>query len=157
MPKATHLRPFALALLGLLTASAGAAEVFRTVDASGRPIYTDKPAVLPAERMNIAIGSTDKAAAQQRSAEEMARLNASGDAALQDQRQAQADQKAAEVSSEDKAKRCVEARGRYEQYMISQALYQADPDTGERRYLTGAEIDTARAHAKQLVDEFCSD
>jgi hypothetical protein len=41
--------------------------------------------------------------------------------------------------------------------MISQALYQADPDTGERRYLTAEEIDTARAHAKKLVDEFCSD
>jgi len=153
---ATHTRPLALVLLGMLAASAGAAEVFRTVDASGRPIYTDKPAMLPAERMNISSGSTDKAAAQQRSAEELARLNASGDAALQDQRQAQATQKAAELSSEDKAKRCIEARSRYEQYMISHALYQSDPDTGERRYLTGVEVDTARAHAKKLVDEFCS-
>jgi len=156
MPKVTHLRPLALVLLGLLAASAGAADVFRTVDASGRPIYTDKPAMLPAERMNIASGSTDKAAVQQRSAEELARLSASGDAALKDQRQAQEAQKAAELSSEDKAKRCIEARTRYEQYMISQALYQTDPDNGERRYLTEAEIDTARAHAKKLVDEFCS-
>lgn len=155
MPKATHLCPFALALLGLLATTAGAADVFRTVDESGRPIYTDKPAMLPAERMKIASGSTDKVAVQQRSAEELQRMNAAGDAALASQRQAQAVQKSAELSAEDKGKRCTEARGRYEQYMISQALYQTDPDSGERRYLTDTEIDAAREHAKKLVDEFC--
>jgi hypothetical protein len=155
MPTTPQLPPLALALLGLVAATAGAGEVFRTVDASGRPIYTDKPAVLPAERLKIASGSTDKVAVQQRSAEELQRLNAAGDAALASQQQARAVQKAADLSAEDKGKRCIEARSRYEQYMISQALYQTDPDSGERRYLTDTEIDAAREHSRKLVDEFC--
>ncbi len=38
--------------------------------------------------------------------------------------------------------------------MSSYRLYEEGPD-GERRYLTSEEIDTARANAKKMMDEFC--
>jgi hypothetical protein len=59
------------------------------------------------------------------------------------------------MTAEDKAKRCTDARQRYQTMMDSQKLYEQDPN-GERRYLDSAEIDAARANAKQVMDEFCS-
>ena len=52
------------------------------------------------------------------------------------------------------AKRCADARTRYQAVMSSYRLYEQGPD-GERRYLDSAEIDAARADAKKVMDEFC--
>jgi hypothetical protein len=63
--------------------------------------------------------------------------------------------KANAMTAEDKAKRCTDARQRYQALMDAQRLFEQDP-SGERRYLDSAEIDAARANAKQVMDEFCS-
>jgi hypothetical protein len=59
------------------------------------------------------------------------------------------------LSAEDKAKRCADARNRYQAVMSSYRLYVTGPE-GERRYLDSAEIDAARIDAKKVMDEFCS-
>jgi hypothetical protein len=64
--------------------------------------------------------------------------------------------KAQEMTAEDRAKRCIEARQRYESYMNARRLYEPGTAEGERRYLDSAEIDAARANAKQAMDELCS-
>jgi hypothetical protein len=64
--------------------------------------------------------------------------------------------KAEELTAEDLAKRCADARRRYEVAMNSSRLYEQQPD-GERRYLTSEEIDAARINAKQTMDTFCGD
>jgi hypothetical protein len=46
------------------------------------------------------------------------------------------------------------ARERYDTYMTSQRLYESLPN-GERRYLTDAELDAARASAKASMDVLC--
>jgi hypothetical protein len=142
-------------LCGACLSSASAGEVFRTVDPQGNPIYTDRPATLPAERLKLASASTDKQAAQQRYAAEMQSLNGGNAAATQVATESRNVQKAAELNAEDRGKRCAEARARHEQYMISQRMVETDPESGERRYLTDAEIEAARSHAKTLMDEFC--
>jgi hypothetical protein len=63
-------------------------------------------------------------------------------------------QKASEMTAEDLAKRCTEARQRYQTYMESHRLYTEDPN-GQRQYLSSEEIDAARATAKQAMDQFC--
>jgi hypothetical protein len=63
--------------------------------------------------------------------------------------------KAKQLSAEDKAKRCADARQRYQSYMDAHRLYEDGPD-GQRRYLTSEEIDASRASAKQVMDQFCS-
>jgi hypothetical protein len=60
------------------------------------------------------------------------------------------------MTAEDRAKRCIEARQRYESYMTARRLYEPGSTEAERRYLDSAEIDAARANAKQTMDELCS-
>lgn len=143
---------------GLLLLATGtlASEVYRTTDAQGRPIYTDKPASLPAERIGVKTSTTDPTEAQRRYDDEMKQI-ADSVAAAEAATAASADaQKAQELSAEDRAKRCQDARQRYESYLTARRLYEPGSAEGERRYLSDAEIDAARADAKRLVDEFCS-
>jgi hypothetical protein len=143
---------------GLLLLATGtlASEVYRTTDAQGRPIYTDKPASLPAERIGVKTSTTDPAEAQRRYDDEMKQIADSGAAAAAATAASADAQKAQELSAEDRAKRCQDARQRYESYLTARRLYEPGTAEGERRYLSDAEIDAARADAKRLVDEFCS-
>jgi hypothetical protein len=144
---------FAFALL--LAAGAQAGDVYVTKDAQGRNVYTDTPQTIPAQKVGIASTSTDAAAAQQRYSAEMQRY-AAEDESEQKAAAASADaNKAKQLTAEDKAKRCADARQRYQSYTESHRLYEQTPD-GQRRYLTSEEIDAARAGAKQVMDQFCA-
>jgi hypothetical protein len=130
------------------------ADVYKFVDAHGNVLYTDKPATLPAERLSVQSHKTDTAEAQARQQAEMSRMQAANQASTQNAQQ-QADKKqAGELTEKDKAERCVKARERYDSYMNSQRLYEAQAN-GERRYLTDAELTTARTAAKSTMDELC--
>lgn len=139
----------------LLSAGAQAGDVYVTRDAKGNVVYTDVPQTIPAEKIGIASASTDPAAVQKRYSDQMKQY-AQDDAAESKANAQQASaQKASELSAEDRAKRCTDARQRYETLMNSWRLYEQGPD-GQRRYLTSEEIDAARASAKQSMDLFCS-
>jgi hypothetical protein len=125
------------------------ADVYRFTDDKGQVQYTDKPQLLPAERLQVQSQRTDVVGIQERSDAANANKGALNKAASQ----AEAKQ-ASEVNAKDKAERCVKARERYDQYMNSQRLYKTLPG-GEREYLTDAELDSARAAAKTSMEEFC--
>ena len=55
----------------LVLGSAQASEVFVTKDTQGRPIYTDRPDSLPAQKVHVASQSTDSAAVQQQYQEKL--------------------------------------------------------------------------------------
>jgi hypothetical protein len=138
----------------VLAGTAGAGEVYVTRDAQGRPIYTDTPQTVPAQKLDVRTSSTDPVQVQSRYAEEMKKY-AADDASAGKAAATQADaSKAQALSAEDKAKRCAEARTRYQAVMSSYRLYVTGPE-GERRYLDSAEIDAARIDAKKVMDEFC--
>jgi len=59
-----------VAALLLALGVAQASDVFMTKDAQGRPVYTDRPDTLPAQRLDVKSASTDTVAVQQRSAEQ---------------------------------------------------------------------------------------
>jgi len=148
--------PAALAALVVLTltGAAAVADVYRYVDEKGNVQYTDKPATLPAERLNVQSQKTDTVAAQQRQTDDVKRIQ---DAARARDKAngAQGEQsEAAELNAKDKAERCAKARERYDTTMISRRLYQKGDD-GERRYLSDAEITAARDAAKVTMDELC--
>jgi acyl-CoA reductase-like NAD-dependent aldehyde dehydrogenase len=137
------------ATLLLAFAGAHAGEVYKTTDAQGRPVYTDKPPSLPAERLKVQSATTDVV--------EVLKQYGAADQAEADAAKKAADaRKAQEMTAEDRAKRCIEARQRYESYMNARRLYEPGTDEGERRYLDSAEIDAARANAKQAMDDLCS-
>lgn len=141
-----------LAVLG----SAQASEVFVSKDAQGNTVYTDRPESLPAQKLKVASRSTDKVEVQRQYDEKMQATAAADKAKAGAAKQAGEARQAKELTAADKAKRCLDARTRYEQVMTAQRLYEPGTTEGERRYLDDKEIDSARASTKQAMDEFCS-
>jgi hypothetical protein len=141
----------------LLLAAAGAqsGEVYKTTDAQGRPIYTDKPPSLPAEKLNVQTKTSDVVEVQKRYDAQMKQYSEADQARAEAAKQAADARKASDMTAEDRAKRCIEARQRYESYMNARRLYEPGAAEGERRYLDSAEIDSARANAKQVMDDLC--
>ena len=135
--------------------SAQASEVFVTKDAQGRPIYTDRPDSLPAQKVNVATKQTDTVEVQRQYDEKMKSYAEADKAEAAASKQAVEAKQAKELSAADKAKRCLDARARYEQVMTAQRLYEPGATEGERRYLDDKEIDSAREHSKKVMDEFC--
>jgi hypothetical protein len=136
--------------------TAQASEVFKTKDAQGNTVYTDRPESLPAQKVNVATRSTDKVEVQRQYDEKMQANAASEQARADAAKQAAEAKQANELTAADRAKRCVEARARYEQVMTAQRLYEPGDKEGERRYLDSREIDEARASTKKAMDEFCA-
>ena len=145
-----------VATLLLAVAGAHAGEVYKTTDAQGRPVYTDKPPSLPAEKLNVQTATTDMVEVQKRYDSQMKQYGAADKAEADAAKKAADARKAQEMTAEDRAKRCIDARQRYESYMNARRLYEPGSAEGERRYLDSAEIDAARANAKQAMDELCS-
>jgi len=139
----------------LMAAGAQAGDVYVTKDAKGNTVYTDTPQTLPAEKVGIASSSTDPAVAQKRYADKMSQYAKDDVQETSSPAEAADSEKAKEMTAEDKAKRCTDARQRYQSLMNSQRLYEEGPN-GERRYLDSPETDAARSNAKQVMDQFCS-
>lgn len=152
------MKPTLTLLVAMLVAGgAQASEVFKTTDSSGRPVYTDRPATLPAERLDVRTQTTDKVEVQQRYDEQMRNFAATEKEQATRAATAADAAQAAELSATAKAKRCEEARHRYESYMNARRLYEPGETENERRYLTDAEIDSAREKALQVMNTFCNE
>jgi Domain of unknown function (DUF4124) len=147
-----------LLLLASLVAlgTAQASEVFVTKDAQGNAVYTDRPESLPAQKVKVASRSTDTVEVQRQYDEKMQATAAADKAGADAAKQATESRQAKELTAADKAKRCLDARTRYQQVMTAQRLYEPGTTEGERRYLDSKEIDAARASSKQTMDEFCA-
>jgi hypothetical protein len=144
-----------VASLAVLT-TAQASDVFVTKDAQGRPIYTDRPDALPAQKVNITTKKTDTVEAQRVYDEKMKAYSAADKAEAKSSQQAAESEQAKELTATDKAKRCQDARANYESMMNARRLYEPGSTEGERRYLDSNEIDQTRENAKQLMDQFCA-
>ena len=133
-----------------------ASEVFVTKDAQGNKVYTDRPESLPAQKLKVASQSTDPAQVKTQYDQEMQGYADADKADAEAAKKSAESQQAKALSDADKAKRCLDARSRYEQVMTAQRLYEPGEKEGERRYLDSQEIDEARASTKKAMDEFCS-
>jgi hypothetical protein len=102
------------ATLLLAAAGAHAGEVYKSTDAQGRPVYTDKPPSLPAERLNVHSATTDVVEVQKRYESQMKQYGAADQAEADAAKKAADARKAQEMTAEDRAKSCIEARQRYE-------------------------------------------
>jgi hypothetical protein len=139
----------------LVLGSAQANEVFMTKDAQGRMVYTDRPDSLPAQRINVATAKGSETPAAPSASD--AKTRADADKAKADAaRQAVESKQAKELTATDKARRCIDARMRYEQVVNAQRLYEPGASEEDRRYLDDNEIDAARASARKTMDEFCA-
>lgn len=147
------LAALTVSLTGLAPSAQG--DVYKSVDAQGRVQYTDKPELLPAEKLALQSKRTDNTEVAARATAERERQT-TGETARQQTQAAQADQQnAQQLTATAKAELCTKARERHDSYITSQRLYEQLPD-GQRRYLTDAELTAARASAKAAMDAACN-
>jgi Domain of unknown function (DUF4124) len=142
-------------LLALLATAAHGGQVYKSTDASGNVVFSDRPSD-KSEPVNVAVPAAGrpgnpitprdtKAAAG--NPQPGAQANAAGD------QKKEKVQTPAEKEAE-RAKNCASARDRKTLYDQSHRLYKAGPN-GEREYLNSAEIDEARAKAAADVATWC--
>jgi hypothetical protein len=134
----------------LVATPALAGDIYRTVDKRGVVVYTDTPPYPGAKPIDIRAAPADERAAAERAA------YAASNQAYREER-AKARQESAAEAGDAAAKRAVEceqARQRAATYANAPRLYEDLPDGG-RRYLTDAELSTAREESQQAVVRFC--
>ena len=143
-------------LLALLATAAYGGQVYRSTDANGNVVFSDRPTD-KSEPVNVIVPTTgrpgnpitspDAKAAAAKTQTGAAQANAAGD------QKKEKVQTPAEKEAE-RAKNCATARERQTRYDQSHRLYKAGPN-GEREYLNSAEIDDARAKAAADVATWC--
>ena len=142
------MRTAAIVTLALLVAPALAADVYRTIDAQGNIVYSDRPE--DASAVRVAIRATGPTAAPR--APTRAGSPAETSAAVPDQ--ATLERAEREQRTEDRAGNCAIARERNETYSTSRRLYRV-AENGERTYLDDAELSQARLDAQAAVAQWC--
>jgi hypothetical protein len=152
------MKSMAMLLTGLLlSGAAGAGDVYVTTDAQGHPVYTDTPQAVPAQKVDLHVSNPDAAAESQGTAPPAKQPAQKGPTpGTQAPSQQMTPQQAAQMTADDRAQRCVQARQRYQTLMDNWRVYETGPN-GERTYLTSEQIDAARVNAKTAMDQFCSD
>lgn len=149
------LRSACFLIASLAVISSSYADVYRFVDAKGQVQYTDRPELLPAQRLNVQSQRTDTVAVAQRIAEENKQREADAKAQQSTDKAATDKSKTQQTTSADKAERCTKARQRYDEVMTAQRIFSTDAN-GERVYMDDKQIDQARASAKQMMDTWCN-
>jgi len=146
--EADAVRAIGIVTLALLAAGTlHGAEVYRYVDEDGTVAYSDRPVGQNAETIVVTtrapIVPPPPAATTQPDP-------VAGEETVERQRR----EPTPEERAEDRAANCAIARERLERYAISRRLFRPLP-SGEREYLSDAEIDAARAGAAADVEEWC--
>jgi len=156
-----HLK-FIAVITGVLTCAAAlcevaqAGDVYKYVDERGQTLYTDKP--IPGA-VKVASGTPRPNEAASRSyASQQAATNQQLSASNQRISQSQSDSRVAASVAKDleasRLDRCKKARSDYETTINSQRLYNMDK-SGNRVYLSDAELAQSRLDARKAVDAIC--
>jgi hypothetical protein len=141
--------------LSLLVVSAQA-DVYRYVDKNGIVQYTDKPETLPAELLaKLKSQRTDNTALADRVAADLKARDATAKAQEAAGKTAAEKAKADQVTAADKADRCTQARKQYAAVTNTGRVYTVD-EKGERSYMDDAQLEQARATAKEQMDTWCN-
>jgi hypothetical protein len=152
--------PLLLALLG--ASAAAGADVYRSRDAQGTVVYSDRPTensepviVKPptAGRPGNLLASKSATGNAQANANAPGDQNPAARKGAKGEKGEKDDLTPAEKEAE-RAKNCETARDRKTRYETSHRLFKPGPN-GEREYLNSAQIDEARAQAAADVQTWC--
>jgi hypothetical protein len=150
----TNIKILVMALGLALLSFTATAEVYRWVDAQGRVHYSDRPDSENAKPVGIYSRPSNPEAIAKRTQAEKEQWQ---QADTQAQKQS-ADAAAGKAVTQDMAKiqkeRCTKAKEDYRVATESQRLYRVGK-SGEREYLTDAEITEARVNTRKALAEAC--
>jgi len=141
------------ALLVLLLAvphSASAQEIYKSVDANGNVVYSDRGSSKSAPKTSLRVNEADPAEAA-RIAREQKALDAADTARRKEQ---QADEKAQATAEKKREESCRNARNEYDRLMSRRALFKLEAN-GERTYYSDEQADAMRAQAHKAMVAAC--
>ena len=138
----------------LAAGQAVAGEIYKSADAEGRIMYSDRPPAGKAQMVTIESAPRNEAAALARTQRELENLAAQDRRRKSEALKKAAEKKAAENAAKRKDQRCTEARNRYLGLTEHSRIYRRN-EAGERVYYSAAEIDAQRIRSKQRMDEEC--
>jgi hypothetical protein len=129
-----------------------AQEVYKSVDAQGHVVYSDRGTTKNAPKTSLHVEEGDATEAA-RLAKDQQRLSA--DEALRRKQQA-TDDKAKTAADHKREEACKSARTDYYRMMDARRLYQRDAADGSRVYYSDDEADAMRDKAKKAMDAACA-
>jgi hypothetical protein len=145
------MRSMLLAAAALTLASAAAAQqVYKSVDANGQVVYSDRGASKNSPTTSLKVQESDPAAAAQLAKQQ--RLLEAADAVRRQEQATEDKQRAAEAKQHQQA--CSKARQEYDRVLNTRRLYHLDGD-GNRVYSSDAELDQAREQARRAMATAC--
>lgn len=149
------MRQLAYAFVAILAFPALGADVYRSIDANGNVVYSDRPENDETQLIHVATSAPAASAsraggATASSAGEPAAATAPPEVSGGEIRE----EPSPEELAAERERNCELSRERAERYRISHRLYRTLPN-GEREYLSDAEIDDARAKAEADVANWC--
>jgi hypothetical protein len=144
------MKRLAVLALALALAPLAGAQLYKYVDKNGKTVYSDQPPVSgDAKQLRVQSGPSDAPAAKPA---------AEKDKAAQKGRDAEKDKgKKAEDTAKEAQRRaaaCEQAKVRYQALVDGGRIYKYTP-SGEREYMSDAEIETGRAQSRREMDEAC--
>jgi hypothetical protein len=140
----------------LACASAQAGDVYKVVDERGNATYTDKP-VPGAVRVSTADQRPPEVAARNYASQQAAtntQLNASNQRIATQQSDARVAAAVANDLKNTQAERCKKARDGYNDSIRARRIYRTN-ESGQREFLSDAEIAAARVQALKNVEAIC--
>ena len=151
-----HRLPLPVASL-LVLATAQGSEVFVTKDAQGRPIYTDRPDSLPAQKVKVATNETNTVEVQRQYDDKMKSYAEADQAKAEASKQAAEGQQAKELSAADKAKALSRRAYALRAGHDCATTLRAGRDRGRAALPGRPRKSTRRVNAtKNVMDEFCA-
>jgi hypothetical protein len=127
-----------------------AQEVYKSTDAQGHVVYSDRASTSTAQKSVVHVDQPDPAEVA-RIAKQQEILNAQD---VQRKQQQSVDDKKKAQQDRDKQSRCDSARNRYYTMRDSRRLFQRDAD-GNRVYQTDTQADAQREEARQAMIAAC--
>jgi hypothetical protein len=134
----------------LLSSSALADQVYKSVDAQGHVTYSDRPTA-GAQKTDIVVQQADPKEAE-RLAKERMLLKAEDD---QRARKNAGDEQARAKQNSEKKQLCDNARRHYNDIKDANRIYTVTAD-GNREFYTDAQADAMRTEAKRAMDAACA-
>lgn len=147
-----HCAPALAALLacGWPQGNSLAQEVYRSVDAQGHVVYSDRGTTKNAPKTSVKVNEPDPSEVQ-RLAKEQQLLSAEDN---ERNKQAALEAKNKAAADHNKQQACERARNNYYRLKDSRAIFQRDAD-GNRIFYSDSEADTLRENARQGMISAC--
>lgn len=139
--------------MGASAASWGDTQVYKTLDAQGNVVYSDKAPTSNAQKTNVQVHQP-KAADLARMEQQKAALQAVDDQRVSEAIADKANQAQKQKQVGDKQARCQQARNYFLNVKDANRLFQRDAQ-GNRVYLPDDQLDAKRAEARKAMDAAC--